>query len=487
MERLLHNFGRRFSRRSTATPKAPAAAEQVLRETAAVAEPVKSEELMSAETRGRRLNEAKIRVFNAMLEVVDLAEFGQINPEAVREELGSIVNEIVAELGLALSEAEQNTLIQDIINDTVGLGPLETLLSDDEITDILVNSPDKVYIERQGKLELTELRFREVSQLMNICTRIAAAVGRRIDEASPICDARLSDGSRVNIIIPPLSIDAPMLTIRKFRRQRITIDDLIAFGTLSEDAATFLSIAAACRTNIMISGGTGSGKTTLLNALSHEIPEDERVITVEDTAELRLQQPHVGRLETRPPNIEGIGQVTQRDLVRNCLRMRPDRIIVGEVRGAEAFDMLQAMNTGHDGSMSTIHANSPNDALIRIEDMVAMAGFNLPARNVQKQVASAIDLVVQIARLRDGSRRVTDICEIIGMGADGIEMQEVFSFDFQGMDEDGKIVGRLKAAGSSVKVFERARRLGRETEVLEILKEFEEAYAKEIGRVASAN
>jgi pilus assembly protein CpaF len=412
-------------------------------------------------TRTKELDDATVRVFATLLEAIDFRQLLTMPHAVLRRELNELVHDILREMDLPLSAEEELGLIDDIVNDTLGLGPLEPLLEDDNITDIMVNSANQVYIERGGRLELTKIHFRDTAQLMNVCTRIANAVGRRIDESVPYCDARLDDGSRVNIIIPPLALDAPMITIRKFRKQRITIEDLVEFGTLSPDAAWFLYFAARCRSNVLISGGTGSGKTTLLNALSHAIDNSERIITVEDTAELRLQQPHVGRLETRPPNIEGIGQVTQRDLVRNCLRMRPDRIIVGEVRGAKAFDMLQAMNTGHEGSMSTIHANSPADSLTRLEDMIAMAGFELPSYNVQKQIASAIDLVVQIERMRDGSRKVSWITEIAGVDSMGIRLNDLFALP---PDRAGPC--KQVADAAPVRLLDKARRHGAEADVL---------------------
>ncbi len=335
----------------------------------------------------QRLSDIKVTIFNDLIEAVDPTELGKLAPAQMREEISDIVSEIISMRRLVLSAAEQTVVIGDICNDILGLGPLEPLIARDDIADIMVNGADKVYIEADGRMQLTDIKFRDNAQLMNICQRIVTAVGRRVDESSPICDARLADGSRVNVIVPPLAIDGPTLTIRKFKREKLTLDKLVSFGSVTPQGAVLLRIAAAVRCNILVSGGTGSGKTTLLNCLTRYIDADERIVTCEDAAELQLQQPHVVRLETRPPNLEGVGQVTMRDLVKNCLRMRPERIVVGEVRGPEAFDLLQAMNTGHDGSMGTIHANTPRDALARVENMVAMGGYNLPARAVREQIA----------------------------------------------------------------------------------------------------
>src|SRR5882724_10290922 len=331
-----------------------------------------------------RLAEIKLNVFNDLMATVDLGEFAKLDHKSVRDAISEIVSEIINMRNLTLSAAEQQMVITEICNDVLGLGPLEPLLARDDIDDIMVNGCDKVYIETNGKIELTDIRFRDNQQLMNICQRIVSAIGRRVDEASPICDARLADGSRVNVIAPPLAIDGPTLTIRKFRRDKLTLEQLVRFGTISPEGADVLKIIGRCRVNTIVSGGTGSGKTTLLNCLTRYIDLDERIITCEDAAELQLQQPHTVRLETRPPNLEGEGQITMRDLVKNCLRMRPERIIVGEVRGPEAFDLLQAMNTGHDGSMGTLHANSPREALSRLESMITMGGFTLPSKTIRE-------------------------------------------------------------------------------------------------------
>jgi pilus assembly protein CpaF len=408
----------------------------------------------------------KTKVFEALLDTVDLTQLGRLDAGAKRDELTDICREIVAVKGFVLSPSKEEELIRDICNDVLGLGPLEPLLDRDDISDIMVNGADKVYIEVDGKIELTPIRFRDNAQLMNICQRIVSAVGRRVDEANPICDARLADGSRVNVIGPPLALDGPTLTIRKFRREKLTLEKLVSYGSASPNCATVMRIAAASRCNILISGGTGSGKTTLLNCLTQFIEPGERVITCEDAAELQLQQPHTVRLETRPRNLEGAGEVTMRDLVKNCLRMRPERIIVGEVRGPEAFDLLQAMNTGHDGSMGTLHANSPREATSRLENMIAMGGFNLPIRAVREQISSAIDVIVQAARLRDGSRRITHVTEVVGMEGDVIVMQDLFVYEFVGEDERGRVLGRHRATGLRPRFVEKARYFGLERELL---------------------
>ncbi|MDB5543305.1 MAG: Pilus assembly protein CpaF, partial [Hyphomicrobiales bacterium] len=364
---------------------------------------------------------------------------------------------------VVMSIAEQEHLLQDICNDVLGYGPLEPLLARDDIADIMVNGANRVFIEVGGKVQLTNIRFRDNAQLMNICQRIVSQVGRRVDESSPICDARLLDGSRVNVIAPPLSIDGPTLTIRKFRKEKLTLDQLVKYGSISPEGAEILKVIGRVRCNVVISGGTGSGKTTLLNCLTNYIDEDERVITCEDAAELQLQQPHVVRLETRPPSLEGTGAISMRDLVKNCLRMRPERIIVGEVRGPEAFDLLQAMNTGHDGSMGTLHANSPREALSRVESMITMGGFSLPARTIREMLVSSIDVIVQAARLRDGSRRITHITEVMGLEGDVITTQDLFIYDIVGEDAQGKLVGRHRSTGiGRPRFWDRARYYGEE-------------------------
>jgi len=416
-----------------------------------------------------RLNDIKASVFNDLISTVDLAELAKLEPAAMREAITDVVSEIVGVRNLTISANEQQLLITDICNDVLGLGPLEPLIARDDIADIMVNGPSRVYIEVNGKIELTDVKFRDNQQLMNICQRIVSAVGRRVDESSPICDARLADGSRVNVIVPPLALDGATLTIRKFKRDRLTLDKLIQFGTVSSPGSILLQIIGHCRLNTIISGGTGSGKTTLLNCLTRYIDSGERIVTCEDAAELQLQQPHVVRLETRPPNLEGVGQVTMRDLVRNCLRMRPERIIVGEVRGPEAFDLLQAMNTGHDGSMGTIHANNPRECISRMENMIAMGGYNLPAKTVREHIAGAVQVIVQASRLRDGSRKITHVTEVIGMEGEIVTLQDLYVYEITGEDAAGRIVGRHRFSGLRPSFWDRARYFGKERELAEIL------------------
>ena len=389
----------------------------------------------------------KSTIFGALIEAIDLSQLAKLDPESAREEIRDIVHEIISIRNVVLSIAEQEELLDDICNDVLGYGPLEPLLARDDIADIMVNGPDRCYIEVNGKIQLTNVRFRDQAQLMNICQRIVSQVGRRVDEASPICDARLADGSRVNVIAPPLAIDGAALTIRKFKKDKLTLDQLTSFKSISPEGAEILKIIGKVRCNVLISGGTGSGKTTLLNCMTNYIEHDERVITCEDAAELQLQQPHVVRLETRPPNLEGTGSITMRDLVKNCLRMRPERIIVGEVRGPEAFDLLQAMNTGHDGSMGTLHANSPREAISRLESMITMGGYSLPSKTIREMICSSIDVIVQAARLRDGSRRITHITEVLGMEGDVVITQDLFLYEIMGEDAQGKLKGRHKSTG----------------------------------------
>ena len=430
--------------------------------------PVKAEPLRKPVAK-ERLQEVKVGIFNDLIEAVDLAGLSKLSDESVREEISDIVSEIISMRDLVLTTQEHTQVIDDICNDVLGLGPLEPLIARDDIADIMVNGPDKVYIETKGKIELTSVKFRDNAQLMNICQRIVTAVGRRVDEASPICDARLMDGSRVNVIAPPLAIDGAALTIRKFSQDKLSLDDLVNFGSISKEGAELLEVASASRCNILISGGTGSGKTTLLNCMTDYIEPGERVITCEDAAELQLKNPHVVRLETRPPNLEGAGQISMTDLVKNCLRMRPERIIVGEVRGPEAFDLLQAMNTGHDGSMGTVHANNPREALSRVENMIAMGGFNLPARAMREQIASSINVIVQASRLRDGSRKITHVTEIVGMEGETVTLQDLLTFDFLAESEDGKIQGEHKATGVKPKFWDRARYFGLEEKLANAL------------------
>jgi pilus assembly protein CpaF len=414
--------------------------------------------------------DTKSSIFSALIDTIDLAQLARLDPESAREEISDVINEIIHLKNLVMSIAEQEELLADIINDVLGYGPLEPLLARDDIADIMVNGCDKTYIEVGGKVQLTNIRFRDNQQLMNICQRIVSQVGRRVDESSPICDARLPDGSRVNVIAPPLAIDGPALTIRKFKKDKLTLDQLVKFGTITPEGATVLQIVGRSRCNVVVSGGTGSGKTTLLNCLTRYIDTTERIITCEDAAELQLQQPHVVRLETRPPNLEGEGQVTMRDLIKNCLRMRPERIIVGEVRGPEAFDLLQAMNTGHDGSMGTLHANSPREALSRMESMITMGGYALPARTIREMIVNSIDVIVQSARLRDGSRRITHITEVLGMEGDVITMQDLFVYEILGEDEFGRVVGRHRSTGiGRPRMWDRARYFGEERRLAEAL------------------
>ena len=418
--------------------------------------------------------DTKSQVFSALIDTIDLSQLAKLEQESAREEIRDIVNDIIAIKNFAMSIAEQEELLEDICNDVLGYGPLEPLLARDDIADIMVNGSKQVYIEVNGKVEQTGIRFRDNQQLLNICQRIVSQVGRRVDESSPICDARLPDGSRVNVIAPPLSIDGTALTIRKFKKDKLTLDQLVKFGAISPEGAEVLKIIGRVRCNVIISGGTGSGKTTLLNCLTNYVDRDERVITCEDSAELQLQQPHVVRLETRPPNLEGEGEVTMRDLVKNCLRMRPERIIVGEVRGPEVFDLLQAMNTGHDGSMGTIHSNSPRECLNRIESMIAMGGYTLPQKTVREIVVGSVDVVIQAARLRDGSRRITHITEVIGMEGDVIITQDLVLYNIKGEDANGKLIGKHVATGVARPAFwDRARYYGEEQRLAAALEAME--------------
>jgi len=395
----------------------------------------------------RAYQDLKLRIHRELLDRVDLTNLARVEMDQATSELKSAVAMLIEEQAVPLSVRDRERLGEEILHEVYGLGPIEPLMRDPDISDILVNTSRQVYIERLGKLEPTPVIFRDDQHLLQIIDRIVSRVGRRIDESSPMVDARLPDGSRVNAIIPPLALDGPLLSIRRFGRSALTVEDLMRLGTLTPDMVAVLRAMVRSRLNILVSGGTGSGKTTLLNCLSSFIPDQERIVTIEDSAELQLQQPHVCRLETRPPNIEGRGEVTQRDLVRNSLRMRPDRIIVGEVRGGESLDMLQAMNTGHDGSISTIHANTPRDSISRLEMMMQMSGFNLPTRAMRQQISSALDLIVSTARLTDGSRKVTSISEVAGMEGDTIMLQELFAYQREGVDEQGNIIGRFVATG----------------------------------------
>lgn len=400
-------------------------------------------------------NELKARVHYRLLDLLDLTRLSQVEDGQLLQDIRRGIDFILAEEGVALSLTDKERLVKDIRDELLGFGPLEPLLRDPTISDILVNGYNSVYVERRGKLEKVPVRFRDNAHLLKIIEKIAAGVGRRVDESCPMVDARLPDGSRVNAIIPPLALDGPALSIRKFSKDPYKVHHLIEFGTITEEIAQVMEAMVKGRLNILISGGTGSGKTTFLNVLSGFIPNDERIITIEDAAELQLQQEHVVRLETRPPNLEGLGEVTQRDLVRNALRMRPERIILGEVRQAEALDMLQAMNTGHDGSLATIHANSPRDALVRLETMVAMAGLNIPDKALRYQIASAINVIIQVARLKDGSRKMLFMNEIVGMEGETIVMQEIFRFEMQGLTPEGKVKGYFRASGIRPKFMAR--------------------------------
>jgi pilus assembly protein CpaF len=402
----------------------------------------------------------KSRLHRTLINRMDLTKLQTLTPEQVHAEVSRLAEAVLAQEAMPLSVSERDRLVSDVQHELFGLGPLEPLLKDPTISDILVNKHDTIYIERRGKLERTNVTFKDDEHLMRVIERIVSSVGRRIDESSPMVDARLQDGSRVNAIIPPLAIDGPVVSIRRFGSDPLKMAMLIENKALTKDIADMLQMVVHARLNILISGGTGAGKTTLLNALSAFIPENERIVTIEDSAELQLQQPHTVRLETRPPNIEGRGEVTQRDLVRNALRMRPDRIVIGEVRGGEAIDMLQAMNTGHDGSLTTVHANTPRDALSRLETMIQMTGMRLSDRAMRQQVASALNLVVQVARMSDGARRVTSISEITGMEGETITMQEIFQYERTGVDAQGTVLGRFRPTGIRPRFAERLKASG---------------------------
>jgi pilus assembly protein CpaF len=406
--------------------------------------PLPPEESSAGKAGGPTANPALLELRQLALGRLDPAMVASMSADKLTAEVERLLAEIANEQRMQLNAREQKALALELVDDMLGLGPIEPLLDDDTITDIMINGPDKVFVERRGTVVLSNVRFRDAQHLSNIAQRIAARVGRRIDESSPLADARLQDGSRVNIVFPPLALDGPYISIRKFARRRIDFPTLIRLGSMTAQVARILELAARSRLNVIISGGTGSGKTTLLNAMSRLIDPAERVVTVEDAAELQLQQPHVVRLETRPPNLEGKGEITQRDLVRNALRMRPDRIILGECRGAEAFDMLQAMNTGHDGSMSTVHANSTRDALTRIENMVMMGNLGLPARAIRTQILGAIDLIVQVERQRDGVRRVVQVTEVAGMEGDVFTLNDIFQLEYEGEDLDGRLRTRYR-------------------------------------------
>ena len=435
---------------AAARPAAPAPAPMpgISRPVAAPARPPAEAVAADKEKkRKERLGELKQELHKRLLDNLNLAAIEQASEANLKAEIAAISAEALDEMSVALSKEDRTTLNQELYDEVMGLGPLEPLLKDESVNDILVNGPNRIFVERNGKLTLTDITFKDERHLLRIIDKIVSAVGRRVDESNPYCDARLADGSRFNCMVPPVAVDGSLVSIRKFKKEKLGIPDLVRFGAFTEEMALYLQAAVSCRLNIIVSGGTGSGKTTTLNALSSFIDNTERVLTIEDTAELQLQQVHVGRMESRPANVEGKGAVTQRDCLRNALRMRPDRIIVGETRGEEVIDMLQAMNTGHDGSMTTIHANSARDGISRLENMVAMAGIEMPLKAVRSQIASAVNLIVQASRLQDGSRRMVSITEITGMEGEVISMQEVFRYERLGVEPNGKIIGRFNATG----------------------------------------
>ncbi|MCA2005900.1 CpaF family protein [Tritonibacter mobilis] len=448
------------SAKPAASPSAPAAGVKTIlrrpdQRTAAAPAPQDRER-----KRKERLSEIKIDLHRELLENLNLAALEKASEAELRGEIASISGEVLQEKSIVLNREDRQQLIKELYDEVTGLGPLEALLKDDTVSDILVNGPQQIFIERGGKLELSDITFKDEKHLMRIIDKIVSAVGRRVDESNPYVDARLQDGSRFNAMVPPIAVDGSLVSIRKFKKDKLKIDDLVTFGAFTEEMAAYLQAAVSTRLNVIVSGGTGSGKTTTLNALSSFIDNAERILTIEDTAELQLQQTHVGRMESRPPNVEGKGEVSPRDCLKNALRMRPDRIIVGETRGAEVIDMLQAMNTGHDGSMTTIHANSARDGISRLENMIAMAGIEMPIKAVRSQIASAVNLIVQASRLQDGSRRMTSITEITGMEGDVISMQEIFRFQRVGLTPDNKIIGHFTATGVRSHFSERFRLWG---------------------------
>jgi pilus assembly protein CpaF len=454
----------KFAQLGGAGSSAPAAPKPITPEAAATIAPPPRSVIGSIpqplNERQHYFQQLKVRLHGQLVERLDVQNLRTLPPETVRSEVRVLIRELCENEKGLINSIEQEKLMDEVMDETFGLGPLETLLKDTAISDILVNKFDRIYVEKRGRLELSDVRFRDNGHLRQIIDRIVGLVGRRIDETSPMVDARLSDGSRVNAIIPPLALDGPAMSVRRFGARPLQLEDLIRNGAFPPAVMDFLAAAVQARCNILISGGTGSGKTTLLNCLSRYIPSEERVITIEDAAELQLQQPHVVRLETRPSNIEGKGEVTQRDLVRNCLRMRPDRIIIGEVRGPEALDMLQAMNTGHDGSMTTVHANSTRDALGRLEVMIAMAGYDIPIRAVRQQMAAAVQIIVQASRLTGGKRKVTRVSEITGMEGDQIQMHDIFAFEQKDVDVNGNAIGRFACAGIRPRCTERIEHRG---------------------------
>lgn len=449
------------ARPATAAAAAPAPKPGISRPVVAPARPP-AEAVASDKEKKRkeRLGELKQELHKRLLDNLNLAALEQASEANLKLEIAAIAAEALDEMAVALSKEDRTTLNQELYDEVMGLGPLEPLLRDESVNDILVNGPNRIFVERGGKLTLTDITFKDERHLLRIIDKIVSAVGRRVDESNPYCDARLADGSRFNCMVPPVAVDGSLVSIRKFKKEKLGIPDLVKFGAFTEEMGLYLQAAVSCRLNVIVSGGTGSGKTTTLNALSSFIDNTERVLTIEDTAELQLQQVHVGRMESRPANVEGKGAVTQRDCLRNALRMRPDRIIVGETRGEEVIDMLQAMNTGHDGSMTTIHANSARDGISRLENMVAMAGIEMPLKAVRSQIASAVNLIVQASRLQDGSRRMVSITEITGMEGEVISMQEVFRYERLGVEPNGKIIGRFNATGVRSHYSDRFRQWG---------------------------
>jgi pilus assembly protein CpaF len=427
--------------------------ERISTQTAQSAQTPARTSLMNGSPRRQRdtmadgFQQLKLAVHNRLFETLDVSRLESLEQNMASTKVTQAITEILNEEGRLLTDTDRARLVEEIKNELLGLGPLEPLLWDDDVSDILVNGPNQVYVERQGKLYLTDVRFNDDQHLMLIIDRIVSQVGRRVDEASPMVDARLADGSRINAIIPPLALDGPSLSIRRFGKKRYTVDDLIDKETVTADMVEFMQAIVKARLNVLVCGGTGSGKTTMLNCMSSFIPSDERIVTIEDSAELLLQQPHVVRLETRPPNVEGKGEVTQRELVKNCLRMRPDRIIVGEVRGGEVFDMLQAMSTGHDGSIATVHANTPRDAIQRLEMMMLLSGASIPQRAMRQQIASALNIIVHVSRMADGSRKMMKISEITGMEGDMVMMQDLFEFKRTGIGQGGKVLGQFRFTG----------------------------------------
>lgn len=454
--------------RPAAAPMAPAPAPETAPQPAIALRPATPAPRAPAEIaaadkekkRKERIAELKVELHKRLLDNLNLAALETATEANLRAEIAALSSEALEEMQASLNREDRAQLFQELYDEVMGLGPLEPLLRDETVNDILVNGPNRIFVERGGKLTLTDITFKDERHLLRIIDKIVSAVGRRVDESNPYCDARLADGSRFNCMVPPVAVDGSLVSIRKFKKDKLGINDLVRFGAFTEEMALYLQAAVSCRLNIIVSGGTGSGKTTTLNALSSFIDDAERVLTIEDTAELQLQQVHVGRMESRPPNVEGKGAVTQRDCLRNALRMRPDRIIVGETRGEEVIDMLQAMNTGHDGSMTTIHANNPRDGISRLENMVAMAGIEMPLKAVRSQIASAVNVIVQASRLQDGSRRMTSITEITGMEGEVISMQEVFRYERLGVEPNGKIIGRFNATGVRSHYSDRFRQWG---------------------------